>query len=132
MKKMYNNIADCVANSLPGHYMWQWQSDWMMGECAHNSRVELLNQPADRFGQFLYKNSSAGGRPPDHLLVSDPEKIKFFCELNHGRCAQPMSIHPVKELRGARDIYERLPHSAYSEVFKIKPMLHLDGSITFE
>jgi len=130
LRKMKSHISTCIENSLPGHDMWEWQSDWMMGECAHNSHVELLNQPADRFGQFLYKKTEHG--VPDHLLVTDPEKEKHFCELDHGRCEKPMSIHPVKEPKGAHAIFAHSPHSATKEVTNIRPILHLDGSIDVE
>lgn len=121
-------MDECVRQSLPGGKMWEWQSDWMMGECSHESGVTLLQQPADRFGQFLYKTS---GFPPDHLLVDDPEPKKYFCELEHGKCHKPLSIHPVKEPKGAHAIFDRHSNSAKSEITGIKPVLHKDGSITF-
>lgn len=129
LKKLKSKIHTCIENSLPGGSMWEWQSDWMMGECANNAGIKLLNQPADRFGQFLYRQSKPG-EVPEHLLVDDPEKIKHFCELDHGRCEKPVSIHPVKEREGAMAIFKHSPNSATKEVTKIRPELHLDGSIT--
>lgn len=126
LKKMKHIIPQCIEDSLPGHFMWRWQSDWMMGECAHKANVKLVDQPADRFGQFLFRPSDMA-----HLLVDDPEKIKHFCELNHGRCKKPLSIHPVKEPKGAHAIFKHAPESAHKEVTNIKPLLHLDGSVTF-
>lgn len=126
LKKLETHVNSCIEEGLPGHHMWRWQSDWMMGECAHKADIPLVNQPADKFGQFLFRPSDMA-----HLLVTDPEKIKHFCELHDGKCLKPVSIHPVKEPKGAHAIYKHSPNSAHEEVKEIKPLLHLDGSITF-
>ncbi len=47
------NTEQCLNNSMPGMLWWKWQSDWMIGACAHSGGMTPLRQPKGRFNQFV-------------------------------------------------------------------------------
>jgi len=120
---MANYIDGCVDDSMPGGLWWGYQSDWMFGLCTSRAGVSLLNQPSDRFGQFLYNPTSL-----KEVLTDDPGP-KQFCAPHHGWCAEPVSLHPIHDPQGMYDLHKTLP-SSESEVKQAQIILQEDGHVT--
>lgn len=118
-------VADsCIEDSLPGRQWDGWQSDWMFGSCAARAGVPLTNQPPDRFGQFLYEPNHV-----KHQMLPDDPGTKQFCQLDGGRCAAPVSLHPLHDPKGMFDLNAKLPSSDTSPVEDVRIFLLEDGSV---
>lgn len=114
----------CITDSLPGGVWDGWQSDWMFGACAARAGVPLLDQPTDRFGQFLYQPNHV-----KHQMLPDDPGTKQFCQLDGGRCAEPVSLHPLHDPKGMFDLNAKLPDSDKASVQDVRIFLLEDGSV---
>merc|ERR1719454_153979 len=120
MRALGTVVDGCIAESMPGGKWWEWNSDWMIGTCAERAGIALLNQPADRFGQFV--TTCDEGR----MVQPDTAGCKQFCLLNGGRCKQPASIHAVHKTDSMWALWRSLPHSAWAPVTDVRIRL-MDG-----
>lgn len=118
-------VASCINDTRPGHFMDDWNSDWQIGECAHRAGVPLIDQPADRFGQFVYGDDQASKQP------SDPG-AKMYCvntKEHNGRCHQPVSLHPLHEPKAMHHLWSSIPNSTTQLTNDYYFYLQDDGSI---
>lgn len=120
--KLAQALPSCIVDSSPGHFMSDWNSDWMIGECAHRAGVELLDQTPDKFGQFVF------GEDKQQLQPTDPGR-KMYCVEHFGRCKHPLTLHPVHEPTAMSTLWHTLSNSTQNPVDNVAIRLRDDGDV---